>query len=104
MSFPCPIAKEHTAVRAILRHLTSKGWSIVSAGGAPVSTLADAMTYVENLDECRVRVARDGATSLVLFVMGNGVPSEVAADWTVTDPRFVAEIETVIDGLTRREA
>jgi hypothetical protein len=96
---PCHITKEYAAVRTIIRHLMAAGFAPIAAGGEPATTLADVMAMVQNLDECRVRLRRDGATSGVFFVMGNGVPSEVAADWTVGDPVFAAAMDSAVDRL-----
>lgn len=69
----------------LLAHLDANGWKVVGVDDGeqlePMTTAAEALELVFNLDESKVKVAKGTRTHVVLLVCGNG--EDLISDWTM---------------------
>jgi hypothetical protein len=79
-------------IRQVIRVLRAAGWELSSVDNGeervPVTTEAEALAATTEVDMSRLIVTKpvDPAGALrgwVLFVMGNGDPVDLVADWTL---------------------
>ena len=89
---------DSAGIRRVIRALVADGWTLdrVEYGEWEpeyVSTEAEALTILDDLDDGFLLVTKGDESGWVRFVMGNE-PYEVAADWTVNLKAVYAEVDS----------
>ncbi len=85
---------DKTALNKLFYRLAENSFSVIEADGEKINTYKAALDLALNLDECIVRVRKDGFASRgILLVMGNS-GDEIVADYSVAalDPDGFMEV------------